>query len=85
MAGAVVSALRAVPGAAWAFFGAGVMAAHWDSVRAGEISHLLGAKVFQMHSINAFLGLLLPWPRGVLHFIWSARLPSSRRRVTCGA
>lgn len=65
VAGAVVSALLQLA-AAWAFFGAEVMAAYWDSVRrVGEISHLLGAKVFQMHSINAFLGLLLPWPRVV--------------------
>lgn len=66
VAGAVVSAVLQL-GVAWAFFGAGVMAEYWDSVRrVGEISHLLGAKVFQMHSINAFLGLLLPWPRVVL-------------------
>ena len=60
LAGAVLAASLQL-GVAWVVFGTDVLYAYWDSVRrVGEISHLLGAKEFQMHSLNAFWKLLLP-------------------------
>lgn len=60
--GAVISGLLEL-GMGWAYYGNGVMQAYFHATwHVREVLPLLEPRPYQMHSLRAFWGLLLPWP-----------------------
>ena len=78
----------------WGYYGTQVMRNYWQAwSRLGEVLPLLEPRPYQMHSLRAFWGLLLPWP-GVafglymasavvalvlVHKLWTTTLPLGLR------
>ena len=62
MLGAVTSALLQL-GAGWVYYGNSAMRAYFHAMwRVRDVLPLLEPRPYQMHSLRAFWGLLLPWP-----------------------